>query len=457
MAGYVPKNISKKSQLMAIFIIVAMVGSTIAFGLLSYNNSNTPPTNAEDVPPLQTTEQTTLKYSAKNIDSNVLQLLQSFEIFFDTNRTDIDNIDSEIRLVDGIKSLDSQFLNPQAGKNSLTYMAEISFEKTFEPSQLISEIGKKLNVSGIQAIRKGLVELPKTISLHSSDLNIDMDYSFKDNLSPAWLEISTIAGDSIQSELQVTLKGKDLLDILAFETKNLSSQFEPHSIVQKLKIDSMAPELSLEADYNYSLGIDSNALEEKIAKLQDVNAEAIDLAERIPELKLMAKISTGKNISKEDINSALSSLESVSLAEQNIPIIAIIDFSSGTNVSLLEKSIQQKLSVLGLNESEIEFQEPRVSLSGTISLNSGDSKNAVESIKKILFDEKISGFKLLQKAEFNVSILSDGDKNFALGENKLEVSLNPSHVAGEEIEIQVDFYTQRNKIVFLAGIKEKEA
>ncbi|MBN1941094.1 MAG: hypothetical protein JW772_02840, partial [Candidatus Diapherotrites archaeon] len=111
-----------RNQFFSIFIAVIMLGSTIGFALVSMQNNPDTPNNNGDEPPVQ--PPTEIRFVAPGVESEIVELLPSIRILGTTENLNINDLDSQIYNISGVRNVASKFSN-ETGQ--ITYVATVSF------------------------------------------------------------------------------------------------------------------------------------------------------------------------------------------------------------------------------------------------------------------------------------------------------------------------------------------
>src|SRR3989344_3961505 len=137
-------------KMFVIFIAAIMVSSIIGFSFL---NGGTPP--VPPGPPItDDTQEQIFSYTAEPVEGTLDKILTSARIGFPAEVLEIDELNSKLSKVAGIKRIDSSSFRKEQETGNFFYVADIITDEDFNASSLISEVKKDLNVTEVVLLRK---------------------------------------------------------------------------------------------------------------------------------------------------------------------------------------------------------------------------------------------------------------------------------------------------------------
>ena len=448
------------TRLFAYFIIFIMIASTLAFVWEFYvqnqqQDGNQPP---PETPPSPLQYRTT-----GEIDANIVEIFPTIAFSGKTNEVDIEKIDAKVRDANGITGINwSKYGNPEQGSGfSLAYSAEITYDNSKYSAEEIAENISKSAAGTLYAIESaalGLVALPKEIELNNADLNITKTHRLERQVSNTYISTEGRKGDALKVVLNVTLSGEALIEMQAFESKNLTAEAVPLSLEGKYALSALDKRIVIYGDVNYSYLPEGNALK---AELLDINGIENADVEIFPGMKrINLNISDANAASRqEDLNSAFSSIAGITnfffVPVDENKLYAAIDFNDAQPFASLKAEITNKISALGISESGIELNEPGASLN--IDMNTITEQTAeVYAELKILFEQKRISSNAYQTGKSNINILTIPDTNasYAIDANYLPLFAIPGHSIEDIINLKIDFYGKRNKAIAIRAVEQ---
>lgn len=447
------------TRLFAYFIIFIMIASTIAFVWEFYVQGQQ---NGNEPPPV--TPPSPLQYkSAGEIDANIVEIFPTIAFSGKTNEVDIDKIDAKVRDANGITGINwSKYGNPEQGSGfSLAYSAEATYDNSkYSAGEIAENISESAEgtLHAIEAAALGLVALPNEIELSNADLNITKTHSLERQFSNAYLSVEGRKGDALKAVLNVTLSGEALIDILAFESKNLTAEAVPLSLEGIYALSELDKRIVIYGDVNYSYLPDGNGLEAELLAIDGIENADVEIFPGMKRISL--NISDANAASKQgDLNSAFSSIAGITnfffVPVDENHLYAAIDFNEAQPFASLKAEIINEISALGISISGIELKEPSASLN--IDLNTGTGQtSAINTSLKTLFGQKHISSNTYQTGKSNINTLTMPDTNasYTIDANYLPLFAVPGHSTGEEIYLNIDFYGKRNKAIAIRAVEK---
>ena len=214
----------KLVKYLGIAILIIMAFSMIAgIGISVMNNPVETIDNSNNLPePTATTFSYTLSF-----DANAIKDLSSFRTALMTSSEDKTLIDAELKKVSGVSTVSSQFRKDSADSNSWIYLAEVTIKKTASINDILTEIYsiKYFDANSDKIAMKHMtINVPKSIMIHNTDLNIDRNYSFPATTLSALTNIITLPGDALTVEGTIKLQGSVISSIELIESVNKTAQ-----------------------------------------------------------------------------------------------------------------------------------------------------------------------------------------------------------------------------------------
>ncbi|MFH0955028.1 MAG: hypothetical protein V1777_02905 [Candidatus Micrarchaeota archaeon] len=445
------------TQIFALAIVVIMVGSTIAFALLSNSDNGSSNPNGSTAP-LSNTEGTPLTYTAV-VPAKVKSLLPSFTLVAQTSEVDIQKIDALVSAVSGIRQLSSRV---QMQGQGFVYYAEISFDgkkTTFEA--LTSALTEKTAgvLGSFSFVKNGFVEIPKTVNLANQDLNVSRDYTFDTQLVPAKLDFLTLTNDSLQVQLQVSLTGSNLQSVQAFEIQNSNENTKSVSRLASvdLAVAELAPNLGLiiQADYLPDSNQDANAAfwEEKLSTVPGIQLFPVSVR---PDSHLRFSVNA-----QLDVPAFLAFLATINPTNpvqaytNQLPYQATIDVHSNKAewLSYREKVLDYLQSVSVALDKAVFL--PGVQIQGALKLNSDlplVSKQTADQLKAALWHDAQT-VTVFQQATFNATELSDSNAVFSVPGGTIDGRVVPGTDVNNSVHVVVQFTTRRTAVTDAVAIQ----
>lgn len=447
-----------KNQWFGLFIIFVMVGSIVGFS--TYFTGN--PDNSDAVPDDSSLpDSTTLAMVAENVPAKVVEVLPSILFSAFTDQADITIIDKKIAEVKGIYRINSkyrQYSNPSFG-TSLVYTAEISFENQKTAEEITPEITTA--TQGILfdsfAFSNVLVSVPKNVSF-SNEQGFDLNYEFSDPLVLAAAMPGTIKGDELLVRIDAYFTGKTMVNSIASEATNLSSEPKFLSFDLNKTVEEMLPRIIFGSTVTYSDYVEGSSLKEKIIWLEgvvDVNISSLK-----SENYFVAYFDANTSL-QQDFNEFFfenpSVFNSVNVSSVGNGFSAQVyfneDINSGNPLNAEEKV---KSFLEDKNASNISVVESSSQVFGSIELISADSSKTVSALNELLAGLNFSGTEVQQQAVVLFdSFFNEEGKTFVPDEKtETQVFVSPSRTVGEEVLLSVQVQTSRDRILSITAAEE---
>jgi hypothetical protein len=214
----------EKVKYLGIIILVLMAFSMIAGIAISVINNPIQPDNTNNDLPDPTA--TTFNYSL-SFDANAIKDLSSFRTALVTSFDDKLLIDAELKKVSGVSTVSSIIRKDDATAINWTYLAEVTIKKTANINEVLNGIYlvKYFDANADKLAMKHMtINVPKSVMLHNTDLNIDRNYSFTSTTLSALTQISTMPSDELTVEGTIQIQGSAIVSIELIESANKTAQ-----------------------------------------------------------------------------------------------------------------------------------------------------------------------------------------------------------------------------------------
>ncbi|MBI4053606.1 MAG: hypothetical protein HY394_06240 [Candidatus Diapherotrites archaeon] len=438
------------AQAGALFVIVFMVGSTIAFGVLSSDDSGNGNTPQDGPQPSQ--QQTTIAYEADNVDASIQQLLPSVRIVGKTQDYDFAKIDKAVYAVAGVKKVQSGY-QPNADTNGGYYLADISFSPDYNVGFIAEQLQEKSGLDGLEVYSYAIVEVPKKVGLQNKALNISKEYEFSVQRLTGLVGTSSMPLDKIKMLLSVSLSGEKLVNATAIETENSSAQPVAHSTKASLQVSGLENEIVFSGEYALPSGITEKDLNSALSGIADVNAVSIYLSQPAPlGIEIFADENSLEGIA-QDVNALLISDYAVS-AEISVDLNAVT-VSVGAEEAGLQKIAEGVNKMLSAKYpgAEPETQYPKVLLEGSLSLETGKAETAASQAKSLLEGKGVSVKSLFRLARLSAQTIESEGIVYANDSGFIPALVKPERKENETVGFEVSFYSVRGKAVYANAVE----
>jgi hypothetical protein len=212
------------------FSMIAGIGYMVLNDPIIQNNNNDNP--------LEPTV-SSFNYSL-SFDANAIRDLSSFRVGLLTSLEDKAILDAEVKKVEGVSTVASQFRKDSTDSNEWIYLAEISVKKNAKLETVLEGIYAITyfkESSDKMAMKHMTISVPKSVMLHNADLNIDRNYSFASTTLSALTNISTVAKDELVVTGSITLQGSVITAIELIESQNKTEENRLISQIQTQEVD----------------------------------------------------------------------------------------------------------------------------------------------------------------------------------------------------------------------------
>ncbi len=430
-------------NLFSIFIAVIMVGSIVGFtAFYSFPDQEAGSDQGEPQAP------TAIDFIAEDVNATVFQMLPSIKIQAETLETDIIAVNNSVYSIEGVKRVRGSFQqSPYTVLGTgFVYVADISFDADLNSQHVLQSIRTETPLQNIGGSSFALVQLPKTVSMHSVDeaLGLTREYAFSEDISEALIGIDSIEGDSLVVGITATFIGEQAANLMAFEQHNLTAAPVPRNALLEAQVTSLESKLLFDAKPPYSLLDSVSTLESEVRALGDVNNASVFFS--AGEAKIYMEL---EGPVEEDVFSNLKAFVedlNAELAEQD-SLNASISFKEGISSQLFSEkkaAIEVEMQRLGIHAL---VEEEQGFFSGTAELESADSGQAGLAIKNLF--ESI-GLEATIRQPGNISLQeifdSDLDKVHSVQGGEALAFLFFGHSLGETVQVEVNYSLVRGLI-----------
>ncbi|MDO8538060.1 MAG: hypothetical protein Q7S21_04200 [archaeon] len=447
-----------KNQIFIAFIILAMLGSTVAFAFFFTDSSQQPPTNT--IP--DNTLPTTIAYSAQDVPVKVYEVFPRMIITATTSEGEIAKINSAIAKTSGIQSFNrTEYKQDSANPSQLLYIAEFFYSPDFSASDVFNSLQENTQgiLSNIQSISLALVQVPKTVTFSNADLNDSIDYTFSDQLTQAYVSIDTIKDDELLVSIDAKFAGKELVEIVSFEASNLSNQLEQKAETGTFALTSLENRLIVTSSVNYSDYSSQDMLEQDFNSLEDINELQASISDKIPTLKVAFNFNAAQLLI-QDLNFALSSNPNIirldlTLDKDDIKKASMeVDFNElSTNISDFKQQLILDIKTAGFKNGSFDINESVSIMHLDVSfLEGANIKQKASKISSILAQKNYYNSSIKQPGTISPTQIQD----YAI-DSPIQAVVSSNHSVGELVEFDITFFTQRGKVVFSQAIEKEKA
>ncbi|MFH1751800.1 MAG: hypothetical protein ABH821_02580 [archaeon] len=445
---------------MAIFIAVIMVSSYGAIAFLGDKDDTIPPDsdfNASDI------EDFSLKqYSASGVEATIDTVFPQIILTADTNVLELSELDSLVYNSGSIRNINSRFLQPQPGVSStgtFLYVANITLEPDSDSLKVLELLKENTfpSLVNFQPVLVGLVRLPETVTLTNNELVTEIEHSFENPLTEAYLSTDARKGDLVLVSLDTTFRGEILAQVIATEEQNLTAKLNTITLKRESTLTELLPELVFEADLNYSFIKEQETLESDFNALPELTGSSIKLFELFPSLTI-----TFLSLPVEqDVNNVLTSnslITDFAFYDFN-NLIVLADFNSDlvSDINLLKQGLVNDFNSLGFDSNSYYFTEPQARIHALLYTNSTDLLDfsnflSTNFLPKLNFDFG----NIKQKANVVEKVFFDleTDANYLVDSNSIAVLVSPSHAVNDSVLFNFNLVVKRNQVLVVDGTEE---
>lgn|GEM_PF-1029112 len=417
----------KALKYMGILVAIIMIGSMFAIVLYGSESSVPEASNEE----LTGGEEFSYEVS---FQGTVTRDLGAIRFATKTNIIDKEIVDKAVLGVEGVSRINSTFRKSTDDVNWY-YFAEVYLKKNADPLtvvDLISEIDYFSKTPGeSQYVKYMTLSSPGKVQLLNKDLNITRDFNFDNTNLFVLAGINTAQNDEVSVFGTIRIIGNNVTFIELLEQENLTATPKQYSLSETLPIKELKETVLFEGERDQNSILDKEAIYEQVKNI-DENAE-INIFSLDMDLSL--RIKSNSPLSEETID-ALKEIEGIDNVTQQGDLL-ILDI----NLDDIEH-ISNKVKEIILKETfSFELVYPKETASGTTTISNA------ESIGKVLSSKGFS-VKFLQEAEFFKENFFIPELNNTIDFNStFPARINPGHIEGNEVDLDLTISIQRNEIV----------
>ena len=456
-----------KNKIYVIVIAVLILGSTLGFAMISFSGRQQIQPQTGNLPPLEN-QPTTFEYTTQNTPATVTQMLPSLSLAGETEEKDIKVIDTAVYSIPEVRAIQSSFSIPPEGSDfSLIYSAKLSFSSDVTAEYIIEQIREKAPLGQMDALTYALVEIPQQLTLQSkNNPEFTQEHEFESNVSEALVSLGTAPLDEIEVEINVTLAGKKVMKLFAFETRNLNTEPTVHTYSEEFEISTL--EIEKELTFLTSgplLNIDADELETEITELENIESAEVTvqtlsenfIVEILTEVANVTEMKSGIETSLPEIE-GVESIEFAPEEEQSLTFLQfLINFDHSSDFPALSAQVEEELLALGLGESDYFVSEPLVSIIATITLSETDALQTSALLKALLETKNITT-DIYQSVTIPAESFTDTETatTYANDSGMIKAYIVPENLQAETILLEITYTTSRNSTVSAFGAEPAE-
>jgi len=445
-----------KTQLFALVVVIVMVASTIGFGLLSYQ----PPAQSSPTPK---PSEKILDYKAENVQVTVLQTLPTIRFASETSSTNIFEIDSAIyALSPSITRVSSESVLPPKGSDAaLVYVATVSFRSDLSPEDVLDLIASLPLLSNIEAKKFALVQLPEEIEMHLIDAPaIKETHSFDNRSSEALVGFNTLPGDILAANVLLSLKGNQVVKLIASETNNLTAAKQNFSFTGSFTIQELEKTLLVDGSFTYN-GLTQEEINQRVSALPEISSSSIVFSEDSPTIILLMDSNLGMDVETRNLRLNMVFVDlntwipSAGIDDTN-PNKFFIEFNREIPFQEFKENLIRSLKFYTFTEDDFTLIDPIVSVSGTVELSpTAQASLAASKIQDIFSQEGIS-IDVFQIGSISLPEVFNKDLNQTFfNEAETVVSfLQPTHKIGDSANLRVSYIISRGQLSYIEAVEE---
>ncbi len=445
------------TQLFAIILIAVIVFEIVALAFYSAQNNPSPDNNQPD--PLDVGNQPTLAYTSQ-VDGTVVKLLPRLMFFGNTTEPDISTLDRQLLQLPGIRpeNFNSYYRNdPTTG--GLIYVAEVSYNQNqTNPVKIISDASGITQFSQPFGFAQALVSVPKNVSFHNNDLNLNKNHLFVDPLLATYVSVQTQANDKIQVQLDAKFQGNQLTELVSSELENPATQTQNRSATRLWSVDQLKPVLVVFADTNYSTRLEADTLKQRLSALSDINTIQLSF---VPTAPLSIQFFSNDANLKTDVNELLKSspfVKESSIRDFATGFQVLVQLNQNSDYESFKTDLASRFADKNLTENQSYSFLPFVfRLSARLDTKTTDLNATANQVKNLIgITDRID---LYQEASTSVSFIEESilDLNkgkYFLDSNTLSILVYPGKTIGQPAPILIEFATLRDKVVQVYAARE---
>ena len=441
----------------SVFIIIIILASSliVLVGSGVTGDENQPPASNSNS---NTPSAPSVQFKADNVGVSVSEVFPQVILVGQTQESNYARIDSELALVDGVKGIiQSSYVKIEV--QGLTYKAELALDPNANVAEVVGRIVQNSKLlSNVEAVAVGLVELPSSIEVVNSDLNLSKTFTPEQHFAEAFLSVSTLKGDLIKAALNVSFANEVSSNLQVFESENLASQPQFFSVSVKARIVSLESKLLVQGEMGFENYVGSNALRDSLS-FQDFAVNSLNVQELQKSMVVrVSGVQSGfdTNTVRDAITAAgLNGVSSFEVGSGEGSFSIDIALADNADLNSLESSIKSILLQASIQESQASFERPSAGFMLDLNLTAGNSLASFNFLQDF-FSPKSIKFQAFQSltTDLNSVFVQDLNSSLAIDGNSLQVFAKPGHSLDEEVSFTLQVQVLRGRIVQAQGVEE---
>lgn len=447
-----------KKQLSTWIIVIIMVGSTVGFASFYFTQLPQEPQIKQPDKPAEDEGQT--QYSADDVDGTVLEVIPRLLVSGETKDFNIDNIDKEIRSLDGVVTVRSGFKEQAIVGDKLTYIAAVELKADAKPLDFAQQLEANVkSLEGVSAFPVALVEIQRQLTVFNKEKNLTRMQNFPDGLIQAYVSPDVEKNDKVTLTINIQYVGGNFADAVAFQKENLSSKPFVKSLELSLPIESLEAKLVVNATSTFSASIDKNAVEKSLKDFSGATSAEAEFKE--DESQLVVEFADAVDFVKAfaDINSGINAIGGVAVTGVNEETAAMqLNFEQTADYVKLKDSVTNAISKSGFKQSDFTLHEPQISLRADLNfMADADLPKLAPKLEDLLKKAGFVKVNVYALAIFESDAFSFADENKTLVNPKqtFRAAVLPGRQAGEKVNLLLNIFGQRSSILYVDA-KETE-
>lgn len=439
------------STVMALFIIVIFLGSSLVFLSGDFTADNPDPSTD---PVVQ--NPTTFAFESKSpLSARVSQVFPVVLILAQTNHARIDEIDAELFKL-GAVNVVSQYTGQQG--STLEYRAEIQIPTNESANGFLQKVRNESTfLKDVQSAIRGLVQLDSLspIAMQNPDLNLEQSLTPVEPFVPCLLGENTQKSDQVQINVRAQFAGTTASQIESYEVANLSEQPTSGTVSGQINLDSIEPFIYVSGRVPSSLFGNQTTFQDYVSHLPDSNQVESTLFVSTKVVTLQANpiaVDFDRNEFEEKLSSwSHSDINSYEITDQN-EILIQFKLNENSSVGPFMKQLTEQLKLWKLPEdSPITETFFAYQIKATIDGNQ-TNKIAFNQIKEWLTLRDFNATIQQPGYYFMDALTIDGNQTLDVNQN-VTIVLNQAHETGDKINVEWDYDLVRGQISYIQGME----
>ncbi len=204
-------------KLLGAFVAVLMIISIFAVAFMYGSGPQDEVNTSVD----QSLQPSTFAYTI-DFETQVLQELSALKFSALTTSLNIQEIDSAISGIEGVRKVGSQF--QATGSEQWVYLADITTKKGYSVEEIAKQISELEFFSGeVNTIKYVTVSTPtEEVTITNETLGLDKNYLFETGTVSTMANINTMPGDNISVTGSISLQNNAIVTLELYEYFNMS-------------------------------------------------------------------------------------------------------------------------------------------------------------------------------------------------------------------------------------------